>query len=215
MGTWVNTDAKDESDALAEMEAFGFRNKAENLRTLRPLIDWGCGTDRDRTATARLPHHGRQYDQGLFAVRAADDAALRLRSRESGSSSRPGKTCSAATPTSTRRVPISLLTSSSSVEGRRKRTQIRFCRCFSSRPLFDPRRAMKASRSSGATRNHVHDAGVGQVAPFAELVDRCRRDAKPLSHLTDAEKPILPSCVGFEVLKEGVTIGRRRRRRWG
>lgn len=38
----MTTEATDESDALAETEIFGFRIKADNLRTLRPLVDWAA-----------------------------------------------------------------------------------------------------------------------------------------------------------------------------
>lgn len=38
----MSTDAADESDALAETEVFGFRIKSDNLRTLRPLVDWAA-----------------------------------------------------------------------------------------------------------------------------------------------------------------------------
>jgi predicted nucleic acid-binding protein len=38
----MSTDATDESDSLAQTEVFGFRIKSDNLRTLRPLVDWAA-----------------------------------------------------------------------------------------------------------------------------------------------------------------------------
>jgi hypothetical protein len=48
----VSAEVPDESEAPAETEVFGFRIKADNLKTLRPLVDWAA----EQTAgVERLP----------------------------------------------------------------------------------------------------------------------------------------------------------------